>query len=114
MNKIKEKAIIPSLREKRRYLAYNVISQDKINLASIKNSINDNCYDFLGQLDYSRAGIMIMDSGNNGVIRVSNKYLSKVRAAIMFIDKIDNKPVIVRTITVSGILKKARARIEAS
>ena len=114
MNKIKEKAIIPSLREKRRYLAYNIISQDKINANSIKNSINAVCYDFLGQLDYSKAGIMVMQDGDNGVLRVSNKYLNKVRAAIMLIDKIDDKPVIVKTVTVSGILKKARARIKAS
>ncbi len=109
MTKIKERAIIPSLREKRRYLAYHVISQQKMNGIDVKNAILESCNSFLGELECAKAGVMIMANGNNGVVRMNNKYLSKVRAAIMLISNIENERVIIMTLGVSGILNKARS-----
>ena len=57
----------------------------------------------------AKAGVMIMANGNNGIVRMNNKYLSKVRAAIMLIDNIKNERVMINTLGVSGILNKARS-----
>lgn len=77
----------------------------------VKNAIEEQGRKFLGQLEYGKAGVMIMNDGNKGIIRVSNKYLNKIRAAIMLIDRINDDNVLIRTISVSGMLNKARARI---
>lgn len=108
---MKEKAIIPSLREKRRYLAYRILSEEKLSNDDVKKAIEHACRSFMGELDYSRAGIMMMGNVDTGVVRVNNKYLNKVRAGMMLMDNIDNHKVIIETIGVSGILKKARGMI---
>lgn len=109
---MKEKSIIPSLREKRRYLAYSIISNGKISQESARKAIEKSALSFLGQLEYARAGVMIMPAGNAGIIRASNKYLNKVRASMMFIDNIEDNPVLIETVTVSGILRKAKEALK--
>ncbi len=108
---MKEKAIMPSLREKRRYLVYRILSEEKLSNNNVKKAIEDACSSFMGELDYSKAGIMILGNLDTGVVRVNNKYLNKVRAGMMLIDSIDNHKVIIETVGISGILKKARSMI---
>ncbi len=45
-----------------------------------------------------------------GIIRVGNKHVNELKAALTFIEKINNQKVIVKSIGVSGILKKAKQR----
>ena len=42
-----------------------------------------------------------------GIIKVSHKYVDKVKASLCFIEKINNQQVIAHSIGTSGILKKA-------
>ncbi len=81
-----------------------------MNSNDIKQAIVSGCYDFLGSLDYSKAGIMVIPEGSYGIIRVNTKYLSKVRAGMTLIDKIASQKAIVRTLGVSGMINKARQR----
>ena len=109
MAKQKLKPILPSLREKKRYLAYKVISKSKINFSSLQKAITETALKVLGQLGVAKAGIIILDKwkNNKGLIRVSHKNVDNLRTALMFVDEVDNKEVIIRSIGVSGILKKA-------
>ena len=67
----------------------------------------------------SSAGIRVLkdkwnDSLQIGIIRVNHKALDQVRASLALIEQIDQKPVVVRSIGVSGILKKAEKKYLAS
>ncbi len=108
---MKEKAIMPSLREKRRYLAYRILSEEKLSSNNVKKVIEHACSSFMGELDYSKAGVMILGNADTGIVRVNNKYLNMVRAGMMLVDRIDDHKVIIETVGVSGILKKARSMI---
>ncbi|MFH2028200.1 MAG: Rpp14/Pop5 family protein [Nanoarchaeota archaeon] len=115
MLKKKIKPLLPSLREKKRYLAFEVLSKAKINAESIEQKILDSSLNYLGQKGVSKAGIMVLKDKYNqelqkGLIRVNNKEVSNVRSALALIDKIDEQKVIVRTVGVSGILKKALSK----
>jgi ribonuclease P/MRP protein subunit POP5 len=111
---MKIKPILPSLREKKRYLVFEIISESKIdNIKSISNEIFDSCHNFLGELGMSKAGIIFLNNKYNnelqkGIIKVNNKMLNHIRSALLFVKKIDNKDVIIRSVGVSGILKKAQ------
>ena len=113
MVKTKLKPVLPSLREKKRYLAFEVISREKIrDVNSVSNTISGCVLRFLGQLGAAKAGIMVLSNKwdaetQRGIIKVSHKYADALKASLMFADKADNKEAIFRSIGVSGILRKA-------
>ena len=113
MVKTKLKPILPSLREKKRYVVFEVISKDKIaDAASVSNSILHYASKFLGQLGVAKAGIMVLNnkwdaSLQRGIVKVSNKHVDALKASLAFADKINGAEVIFRSLGVSGILRKA-------
>lgn len=117
MVKTKLKPILPSLREKKRYLVFEVISSHKItSFSSVSDGIMNSLFQFLGQFGAAKAGIMpLADKWNSrlqrGIIKVSNKHIDAVKAALTFANKIDGNEVIVRSLGVSGILNKAERRL---
>lgn len=106
------KPILPSLREKNRYIVFEVISKNKIKFDNVKKEIYTMENKMLGEIEMSNAGIMFLSDWSNqrGIIKVSNHYSDKIRISFLFINKINNYDVIVQTRGISGILKKARGR----
>lgn len=113
MVKTKLKPILPSLREKKRYLVFEVISKEKINNAEhVSNAVWHCSQQLLGQLGTAKAGIMVLNNKWNpelqrGIIKVSHKHVDAVKAALTFATEVDNANVIFRSLGVSGILRKA-------
>ena len=110
--KVMKKAVLPSMREKKRYLAFEIISIDKFNFIDIKKSITESAKDFLGTLGMAKAGIILLDEKFNkekqkGLIKVNNKYLNELKASLALIKMINNKKIIVKSLGVSGMLTKA-------
>src|SRR3989344_714651 len=101
------RAILPTLKEKNRYLAYEIKDNRKYTLDEIKNEMKKTILQFLGEFEYAKANILILDDfkKNKGIIKVNNKYVDKTRVALMLI-----RNFIVETIGVSGTLKKARIK----
>lgn len=110
---IKLKPVLPSLREKKRYLAFKIISKNKnLDQNSVWNAISNGINAFLGDLGASYAGIQFLkdkwNPGNNtGIIRTNHKYLDQVRAALILTRKINDQEIIIKSTGASGILKKA-------
>ena len=73
----------------------------------------------MGELGMSKAGLRILDDKWNpnlcrGIVKTNHLYVDNLRASLALIDKIENQQVIVRSVGVSGILKKAEKRYLAS
>lgn len=96
---IKIKKILPSLREKKRYITYEAIP--KLN---IKKEVSKKILELLGLLNYGKANVQIM----NNIIRVNNKYVDHIKSALTLIKEVDNKPVIVKTVKVSGMINNVK------
>jgi ribonuclease P/MRP protein subunit POP5 len=115
MIKKKIKPLSPSLRERKRYLAFEVISEVPIgDSKAVYGAINQKALEFLGTLGCAEAGmIMLADRYNpekqRGLIRVSHKSVDKLRATLALVETINGKKTIVRSVGVSGILNKAAA-----
>ena len=107
VNKIKP--LLPSLREKKRYLVYEIISDKKTNLNMVLSEIKRKVMNFMGELGYSKAGIMFLDKSNEnkGIIKVSSKCLDYLKTSLILIKDLNNQNVIIRTVGVSGMLNKA-------
>ncbi|MEK6983583.1 MAG: Rpp14/Pop5 family protein [Nanoarchaeota archaeon] len=113
MIKTKLKPVLPSLREKKRYLVFEIIAKEKIiDFACVSKAIWQCSIGFVGKLGASKAGIMVLGNKWNpklqrGIIKVSHGHVDAIKSALALADEIDNKKVIFRSLGVSGILNKA-------
>lgn len=116
VNTKKFAALMPSLREKKRYIAFEIISEKPVyDFSSVYSAIWDSCLSYLGTLGVSKAGIWILpdkysSETQRGLIRVSRKEVDNVKAAFITIRQIGSQDVIVRSLGVSGILDKAQQK----
>ena len=116
MVKSRLKPVLPSLMEKKRYLAFEVISKERMSSAEeVSEAIWDCSLRFLGQLGTARAGLMVLNNKwdaqrQRGIMKVGHKHVDALKAALMFASKIKNNDVIFRSLGVSGILRKAENR----
>ena len=99
------KRLLPSLKEKKRYLAFETISESKITDSDIKNAVKESALKFMGELNYGKAEIKMI---KNNIIKVNSKFVNHLKTSLMLIKDINNKKITFKTKKVSGILKKLK------
>jgi ribonuclease P/MRP protein subunit POP5 len=107
------------MKEKKRFLVFQIIAKNKFNFDSVQSSLQKECLDFLGTDSYSDSGITFIKERWNstkqrGMIKVNPKSVDKLKTSLALVKTIDNKQVIVNTVGVSGIIKKAEDKFMAS
>jgi ribonuclease P/MRP protein subunit POP5 len=103
------KIILPSLKEKKRYLAFEIFSDNSFSKSEVFKAIKENALIFMGQLNYGKAGLMIINTnGKKGILRVHNKFVNHLKTSLMLIKDINNKKLSIKTNKVSGILNKLK------
>jgi len=110
---MKGKPLLPTLRTKKRYVVYEKISDKDIKNKDVYNAIISSYKECFGKFGLGEAGIMNSKiyKKNKGILKINHKYVDKLKTAMAMITEIDKKKVIIKTITVSGILKKAKTKI---
>ncbi len=108
--------ILPTLKEKKRYVVFEIISEKKFSLPEVKAFAEERMYSFLGELGVARALPIFIEEKFNAekqkfVIKVGHKYVDELKVALALGKSIKNTPVIIKSVTVSGILKKAGKRM---
>jgi len=100
------------LRERKRYLVFEVVAEHALNHNEVRKAVNSVLLQFLGELGFAKAGVMILEDwkGRKGIMKVNHKHVDNVKAGLALIKNIGTESVIVRTVGVSGILKKARSK----
>jgi ribonuclease P/MRP protein subunit POP5 len=109
------KLLPPSLRGKRRYIAYKVISEEKILFPDLVNTIWHSILNCLGELGASETDLWIAkdtydEKHQTGIIRCSHKSVEKVRAALALIQRIGDIRVVIKVLGVSGTIKTAKIK----
>ena len=100
----KIKPIMPSLKEKKRYIAYEVIADAKPTTQAVEKAIADSLLQFVGELGTAQAGILFP---KQGIVRVSHTSTEQAKAAIALVKQINGRQVALRTLGTSGMLNKA-------
>ena len=105
----------PTLRPRARYLAYEVISDSKVEFADVINAMWFSVISLLGELGMAETNMRIIkDSWNAskqlGLIRVSHTSVEPVRSALALANRIGETPVIIRVLGVSGTIKGAKKK----
>lgn len=118
---MKLKPLSSSLREKKRYLAYQVITPNNQPLTHdvVEEAIRSTYGKVYGSYNVGSAGIMPLseyyDPQNNvGIVRVHNNYVKQVQASLPFVTEINNTPVIIKSLLRSGVLNKIRTCLKVS
>jgi len=104
-----------SLRERRRYIIFEVMSRSKLDFGEVVESVWNAILDFVGQLKTGKASVWVVkdlydSEEQRGAIKVTNDYVEDVRAAISLINEINDKKVIFSVLGVTGTLKSARRK----
>ena len=106
------KPLSPALREKRRYIAYEIIAEEGVKKPSAEKQILQTFQEYFGKFTMAKAGIIFLKDwkNNKGIFKVQRKFVDHARATLALITSIDKQKVLARCIGVSGTLKKARER----
>ncbi len=106
----KLKAVLPSLRERKRYIVFEILSEKKITDAfKVQMAIEQAMLNYTGVQGAASAGMIFLKEAyqdNLGLIKVSNIAVDTLKGALTFITHIENDEVIVRSKGVSGSIKK--------
>lgn len=105
----KVKPLLPSLREKKRYVVYEVTSKRPVLMQDVAKKIAETYQRYFGIYGSAQAGIMALESsGQRGILRISNKHVDRLKAIFPLIHKIEHQEILIQSVGVSGILKKAK------
>ncbi len=105
------KPVIPSLREKKRYLVFEIVANTNFRQQVVEKVMTEEILKLIGTLGYSKAGVIFLKDNyknNKGILRVGHKYVDEVKMALGLIKQMEKKNVEFKTIYVSGILNKAK------
>ncbi len=109
------KRLPPDIRIRERYIVFSIISEKHFSLEEAVRTIWSSALQLFGEAGTSRFHIWIPSNLYNekrdiGIIRCSHDHVQDVRAALTLIKKIDDEPVIIRTLGVTGTIKAAKTK----
>ncbi|OYT32649.1 hypothetical protein DRJ22_03800 [Candidatus Woesearchaeota archaeon] len=110
------KPVLPSLKEKKRYLVFEIISKSKIKQAAkLPEIFLKAVKNFIGELGTAGMGFRYLKENytadmQRGMIRVNHNYVNELKSSLALIKEIERQPAIVKSVGVSGIIKKAKQK----
>lgn len=107
------KPLLPTLKERNRYLVFELISDSKVDRDSVIRAIWNSSLTFLGELGTSKSSLWLTewDSAKGiGILKVNHKAVDKARAALALVKEINKKPCIIHVLGISGTIKKAKEK----
>jgi len=113
------KPILPSLKEKKRYLVFEIISKSKIKaFSAVSKAIFASSLAFAGDFGVAEMGLQVLPEKfdadkQKGILRVSADMVDELKASLALVEDIDGESCIIDTVGVSGILNKAEKNFMA-
>lgn len=103
---------MPSLKEKKRYLAVELFSDKPLDFAELEASIQEAFNELAGSLGAGTAGLSMVHKFSNSkkkraLLRVHKDYLNLLRSSLLFVQFVNDDEAMVHSIGASGMLNKA-------
>ena len=110
MKKKRLKILLPSLREKERYISFQVISEEPIVYDDLEQALLNTLIDFYGEYGFSKLSFWIVKNLYDpekqfGVIKCNNKSVQKVIAGLGLISRLGEARVTIKILKVSGTIR---------
>jgi RNase P/RNase MRP subunit POP5 len=112
----KLKSLMPSLKEKKRFVVFEIVSKRPVeDFKEVYQAIWQKSNEYLGRFEVARAGLWLLaDKWNQkkqrGILKINNKYVDKIKAVFALTTEVGKEKAIVKSVGVSGILKKAESK----
>ncbi|NJE11116.1 ribonuclease P protein component 2 [Thermococcus sp. MAR1] len=109
----KPKYLPPTLRDKHRYIAFQVIGERPFKKEEVKRAIWDASLSALGTLGSAKAKpwfIRFDEKSQTGIVRVDRKHVEELRFALALVTHINGSRAIFRTLGVSGTIKRLKRK----
>jgi len=108
----KQKPLLPTLRERKRYLSFEVLSEKPVAKLDVARALENAGHTLLGDLGMAAAGVWFIDEKWNaetqqGMLRVSAAELDKMKAVLTLVQRIRDQDVSIRSLFASGMIGKA-------
>lgn len=108
---MKLKKLPSTLREKIRYIAFQVISEEPVEYSDLENAIWNTMLDFLGEEGVARTSVWLMkDRWNSndqiGIIKCNNFSVTDVIASLGLIDRLGDNRITFKILKISGTINK--------
>ncbi len=108
----KMKPLLPSMAQKKRYIAFEIVSQRPISASIAKDAFQSMTLGFLGVHGTAKAGLIFVSERYNpttqrGILRVANTSVDAIKSMMCLNNAIAGTPAMIRSLAVSGILSKA-------
>jgi len=112
-NKRELKILLPTLREKERYIAFQIVSEEPVTYADLEVAVWNTMLDFYGEFGTSQTSMWLIknlydEQMQFGVVRCNNESVAAVLAALGLINRLGDIRVVVKVLKVSGTLKGLR------
>jgi len=109
------KKLPPSLRTKRRYIVFEIISEHPMEYSDFVNAVWASLLNFLGEATTSDARIWIIQNlydlkNHRGVIRCKHDSVEQVRAALTLIQMVGETKAVIKILGVTGTIKSAKGK----
>ncbi len=107
------KPLLPTLKERKRYILFEVNPKIEIEKEEVKKQVTKACLQFLGELGMAKTGVQFLPetykkNKRRGIIRVGHKHVDEVKAALALITQIGGRKATFNTLKVSGVLNKLK------
>ncbi|MDI3476023.1 MAG: ribonuclease protein subunit [Thermococcaceae archaeon] len=109
----KPKYLPPTLRDKHRYIAFQVIGERPFKKDEVKKAVWEASLSALGFLGSARAKpwfIKFDEKTQAGIVRVDRKHVEELRFALTMLTEINGSRAIFRTLGVSGTIKRLKKK----
>jgi len=105
----------PSLRFKRRYIAYRVLSEKEVDFKELSIAMWNSMLDYLGEKGVAESRVWVLKSTYDaekkmGLIRCIHTGTENVRAALSFVQKVGDQSVVIQVLGLSGTIKAAKQK----
>lgn len=109
------KILPPSLREQKRYIIFEILSDGKIAYNELINAIWNSMLDYLGEAETAEARIWLIqnlydEQKQRGILKCKHDYVEKMRVALSLIQIIGETKCVIRITGVTGTIKSANMK----
>ncbi len=107
------KYLPPTLRDKHRYIAFQLIGERTFKKDEVKRAIWEASLSTLGVLGSARAKpwfISFDEKTQTGIVRVDRKHVEDLRLALTLLTEINGSKAIFRTLGVSGTMRRLKRK----
>jgi ribonuclease P/MRP protein subunit POP5 len=102
------KRLLPSLRAKKRYLAFELISEGPVSRSDLVKEVMYSASSLLGDVTTGECDIKVLGfEGCTGIIQCSHTKVKETRASLATLTRVNGKRAILHVLGTSGTVKRA-------